>query len=863
MCIKKALFICQFVGALLMWRIVISIVCLFSLFTESRASLNRGLDLFVNEDYQGCANIFTPLIDRGAIIPIQFLGFMKKNRLAVITKDIPSIPASEQNKCQMYLDSTLAYQRCLQNKDFINSMMQLVRIANKGHVRAFFLHAQVLEKARTKKYFSPNTLSKRKTSEVKIGYSDMANCFDADTIINIVPIYNADPDGHVPGADQFISSYKKDASTCAQVAFDVGRSLEKENDKENDRELIAYWMRVALENGHPEAQFYVAKYLSPLCVPSVDESNAEFLNPNAKNKTVKKKSKKKDDQTDKREAIYPYIRYLISRMPENNSIEPIELGKIFDLHVTLLRKEGANDEILHKYSKKSADNGFFVQQCHTAARFWRGVGCGVDKQKALEYSRKANAQGCLRGKFYTAICLLADAAIDGSDAEARELFKELVMKGHVASLALYGGMLRDGRGGPQNPQEALSHIQKAAELGDINGELTFAECHNFGLLGCSNRGTAAEYYRRAANKGDMEGQYRYAILLDELLGGNKKNVYKYFKRAADQKIGHALAKLECAIMLRNGEGVEQDPEASQKYLEESIALGCLEAKVCQHKWNVMDNNSAEDTSDKQQQTLQIDLEIPAINEAESVPDEKKAPVNEVGSDMLISTTPPITTAVTISGATTEFESVNPADKEVADENEKYMKLLQMQNFEFKEKKQQHRLYLAVEKNAYESIDKMKAHFTPMKRSIIEDLETTKANLTPLKRHMVKEPDTITFVEAVCGVGDKKFGSFTTIGALKAFEDLGFTLKKVSGKNAIELSMTLTKGVDVNLIYDADEDELVVDNEQNTEKLTIHNIHGKSKDKSLNPNQQRYFKRLLEHTNRTAGEIELKSEYDRV
>jgi TPR repeat protein len=84
---------------------------------------------------------------------------------------------------------------------------------------------------------------------------------------------------------------------------------------------------------------------------------------------------------------------------------------------------------------------------------------------------------------------------------------------------------------------------------------------------------AAEWYRRAAQLGDAEGQYSLALMLDTGQGvsSNPARARQWYRRAAAQ--GYVHAQHHLAEMLRDGRGGRRDPEEALRWYLEAAGQG--------------------------------------------------------------------------------------------------------------------------------------------------------------------------------------------------------------------------------------------------------------------------------------------------
>lgn len=99
-----------------------------------------------------------------------------------------------------------------------------------------------------------------------------------------------------------------------------------------------------------------------------------------------------------------------------------------------------------------------------------------------------------------------------------------------------------------------------------NPEFHFAlaESHNFGVGTPKDPKAAVKSYKKAAEKGHQEAQFRLGALSAH--HGDKKAAVDHYRKAAEQ--GHARAQFNLALCLEQGNGVEKDKrEAIEWYIK--------------------------------------------------------------------------------------------------------------------------------------------------------------------------------------------------------------------------------------------------------------------------------------------------------
>lgn len=172
-------------------------------------------------------------------------------------------------------------------------------------------------------------------------------------------------------------------------------------------------------------------------------------------------------------------------------------------------------------------------------------------------------------------------------------------KSDAAAMTLIGELYRDGQGVRRDPAEAARWYRLAAGLGDKQAMFALAvgliegtgvkqdraearkwleqagrlghagALYNLGVMAIDGDiqdfRAAADFFRRAAEAGNVDGTYSLAVLYREGKGVPRDmgEAARWMKRAADERV--ASAEVEYGIMLFNGEGVAKNEAAAARY----------------------------------------------------------------------------------------------------------------------------------------------------------------------------------------------------------------------------------------------------------------------------------------------------------
>lgn len=101
--------------------------------------------------------------------------------------------------------------------------------------------------------------------------------------------------------------------------------------------------------------------------------------------------------------------------------------------------------------------------------------------------------------------------------------------------------------GYQEYEKALKYFYQASQAGNSKSDYAIAYLHDNELLENSSPEVAIKYYQKAAEKGQLEAQFRLGVIYEFGLGTVKSNIetaQKYWKMAADQGHKESKDKLE-------------------------------------------------------------------------------------------------------------------------------------------------------------------------------------------------------------------------------------------------------------------------------------------------------------------------------
>jgi len=127
--------------------------------------------------------------------------------------------------------------------------------------------------------------------------------------------------------------------------------------------------------------------------------------------------------------------------------------------------------------------------------------------------------------------------------------------------------------------QAAEWFRKAAEQGDVKGQ------YNLGLFYSDGKGVgqdyaqAAQWFRKAADQGLAQAQNNLGFLYQQGQGVPKDpaQAAQWFRKAADQ--GYTQAQKNLGLAYRDGLGVKKDPAQAKLWLGKAAAQGDAEAQA--------------------------------------------------------------------------------------------------------------------------------------------------------------------------------------------------------------------------------------------------------------------------------------------
>ena len=163
------------------------------------------------------------------------------------------------------------------------------------------------------------------------------------------------------------------------------------------------------------------------------------------------------------------------------------------------------------------------------------------------------------------------------DAIGGPMLRAAALRGDPTAAYEVGVRFAEGKGVPQNFDEAAKWYDRAAQAGVVPAVFRLGTFYEKGLSVKKDTDIARRYYLQAAERGSAKAMHNLAVL--DADGGGKGADYKsasqWFRKAADR--GVADSQFNLGILYARGIGVEQNLAESFKWFSLAAAQGDADA----------------------------------------------------------------------------------------------------------------------------------------------------------------------------------------------------------------------------------------------------------------------------------------------
>ncbi|MCB9942525.1 MAG: SEL1-like repeat protein [Geminicoccaceae bacterium] len=160
-------------------------------------------------------------------------------------------------------------------------------------------------------------------------------------------------------------------------------------------------------------------------------------------------------------------------------------------------------------------------------------------------------------------------------ASARTEYRRLAQAGIVDAQISLARMLQDGRGGPEDREEAVAWYLAAANAGSPVAMREVGRAYRSGDGLSRDIPNAARWFGRAAEKGDEPARFELATLALSERSGSEEEAIAALEASANS--GYLPAQIELAERYDKGDALPRDPGAARRWY--SIVAATLEQEA--------------------------------------------------------------------------------------------------------------------------------------------------------------------------------------------------------------------------------------------------------------------------------------------
>ncbi|MDR0705316.1 MAG: sel1 repeat family protein, partial [Planctomycetaceae bacterium] len=238
-----------------------------------------------------------------------------------------------------------------------------------------------------------------------------------------------------------------------------------------------------------------------------------------------------------------------------------------------------------KWFRKAAEQGHVGAQCNLARCYLNGWGVDEDYAKTFEWFRKAAEQGYAQAQFDVGYCFKEGWGVAKNDIESVKWYRKAAEQGNSEAQKYLGNCYAKGIGVDKDDAEAFKWFRKNYEQSPSDSvAITIGDCYVNGGNGINkDYEEAIKWYRQAADKGDVEAQYKIGICYSTGGFGIHKNYTEAIKRFRNTTAKQGLmltttypyrigSLYELGICYSNGIGVTKDITEAAKLFRKMIEL---------------------------------------------------------------------------------------------------------------------------------------------------------------------------------------------------------------------------------------------------------------------------------------------------
>ncbi|MBO6026492.1 MAG: SEL1-like repeat protein [Bacteroidales bacterium] len=252
-----------------------------------------------------------------------------------------------------------------------------------------------------------------------------------------------------------------------------------------------------------------------------------------------------------------------------------QLGYYYKFGASGFPKDEATSDRWYKKSvetyRKAAEQGDAEAQYSLAFCYCRGMGVKQSWSEAVKWYRLAAEQDHYHAKMQLGYCYFFGLGVTKNRAKAEQLFHEV---DYADACNRIGQAYAYGIDTRKDLAKAAEWYRKAADMGNAEGQYELGGLYHYGEGVGQNAGEAEKWYLKAAEGNYSSAWFALGLLYYSGGVGVTKDYAKamyWFKKDADY--GGYISKYYIGKMYENGEGVAKDLKEAKKWYQLSADQG--------------------------------------------------------------------------------------------------------------------------------------------------------------------------------------------------------------------------------------------------------------------------------------------------
>jgi TPR repeat protein len=296
-----------------------------------------------------------------------------------------------------------------------------------------------------------------------------------------------------------------------QIMIDPAVAFEKGQEAylAKDFAKAVRWYRLAAEQGHADAQFYLGVSYSG--GEGVDQDHAEA------------------------------VRWHRLAAEQGDAEAQFHLGLSYDFG------EGVDQDHAEavRWYRLAAEQGDAEAQFYLGLSYALGGGVARDYAEALRWYRLAAEQGHADAQFNLGVSYDLGEGVGQDHAEAVRWYRRAAEQGNAYAQFNLGVSYSGGEGVDQDHEEAVHWYRLSAEQGHADAQFNLGVSYADGEGVGQDHEEAVRWYRLAAEQGDAEAQFNLGVSYadGEGVAQDHAEAVRWYRRAAEQGNGKAIEKL--------------------------------------------------------------------------------------------------------------------------------------------------------------------------------------------------------------------------------------------------------------------------------------------------------------------------------